>query len=136
MQAFDQHHDSKALIALANQDITTDTTVNGAIIDTAGFTGLEFLFASGTITDGAYAISLVHGDDSGLSDAADVPAAEELGVAAYVAADDDLPKRLGYIGKKRFVRTKHVSTGTTAGGTNFSAMALLTNAAHQPTSDQ
>ncbi len=136
MNVFDLHHTSKALIALANQNITTDTTTAGAIIDTAGFEALEFLLASGTITDGAYAVKIQEGDNSDLSDAADVSAEETLGNADYALADDDTPKRIGYIGKKRYARIVVTSTSTSTGGTNFSALALLANASHQPTSDQ
>ena len=125
MSEKDGHSNVGGAIALANQNITTDTTTVGAIIDTAGFESIEFMIASGTITDGAYALKLEQGDDSGLSDAADVPAAEILGVlTGFVAADDDSVKRVGSIGKKRYQRLSIVSTTTTTGGTNFSAIAV------------
>ena len=134
MQAFDLHHNTKQLTALTSQTIDTDTTTAGEIIDTALFTALEFLLISGTITDGAYAVSLQHGDDSGLSDVTVVSADETLGDADFALADDDTAKRIGYIGKKRYVRLSIVSTATTTGGL-FAGIALLANAAHQPTAD-
>ncbi len=136
MQVFDIHHTSEAQIAFANADITTDTTTNGAIIDTKDSTALEFILASGTITDGDYTVSLQHGDDPGLSDTAAVAVEETLGVAVYTDSDSDTAKRLGYIGKKRYVQIEILSANTSTGGTNFSAMALIANAKHQPTSDQ
>jgi len=136
MQIQDIHSLSEAQIALASQTISTDTDTVGAIIDTKDFEALEFLFASGTITDGAYAVKLQHGDDSGLSDSADVSAAEMLGNADYALTDDDTAKRMGYIGKKRYVRVVITSTGTSSGGTLFSAMAFLYFGRHNPTSDQ
>ena len=131
---FDLHHKIAALIALASAAIATDTTTDGIIIDTAGYTALSFLLTSGTVTDGAYVVSMQHGDDSGLSDAADVPAAGILGDADFALADDDEVKRIGYIGSKRYVRLKIVSTATTTGGI-FSAAAVLAGAAHQPVAD-
>lgn len=121
----DLHNNVAAVLALAVQDITTNTTTVGAIIDTAGFESLEFAITSGTITDGAYALLLEEGDDPGLSDAAAVPADNVLGsLVGFVAADDDTVKRVGSIGKKRFHRLSVVSTGTTTGGTNFTATAI------------
>ena len=122
----DLHSNVKTLIALAVQDITSDTTTVGAIIDTLGFESLEYSIQSGTITDGAYALKLEDGDDSGLSDAADVPTANILGVlTGFVADDDDETKRVGSISKKRYQRLSVVSTSTSTGGTNFAAQAVL-----------
>lgn len=124
----DLHSNVKGVLALAVQDITTNTTTVGAIIDTAGFESLEYLIHSGTITDGAYAFVLEEGDDSGLSDAAAVAAAETLGtLTGFVAADDDTTKRVGSIGKKRYQRLSIVSTGVTTGGTNFVSLAVLSD---------
>ena len=136
MNVFDLHHTSKAEIGLANQAITGNSVVTGAIIDTASFTALEFLLQAGTITDGAYAVKLVHGDDSGLSDVADVSAEETLGSADFALTDDDSAKRIGYIGKKRYVRVVITATGVTTGVDAFSVMVLLANAMHQPVAEQ
>lgn len=123
---FDLHSNVKGLIALDVQDITTNTTTVGNIVDTLGFESLEYMIQSGTITDGAYAFLLEDGDDSGLSDAAAVSADETLGVlTGFVAADDDTPLRVGSISKKRFQRLSIVSTGTSSGGTNFTSHAVL-----------
>ncbi len=131
---FDLHNNVFGVVALVNSEITSDTTTLGAIIDTAAFEGLEFLLQSGTITDGTYAISLQDGEESNLSDAAAVDSELVLGSedAAFVAADDDTVKRIGYIGKKRFVRLSIVSASTTTGG-EFSSVALLASPHHAPT---
>lgn len=133
----DLHHNVKSVLALAVQAITTNTTTVGAIIDTAGFESIEFSILSGTITDGAYALKLEEGDDSGLSDAAIVPADETLGaLTGFVAADDDTVKRVGSIGKKRYQRLSIVSTGVTTGGTNFVSLATLSHAHSNPVAEQ
>jgi len=122
----DLHSNVKTLIALAVQNISSDTTTVGNIIDTLGFESLEYSIQSGTIADGAYALKLEDGDDSGLSDAADVPAANILGVlTGFVAADDDETKRVGSISKKRYQRLSIVSTGVTGGSTNWASQAVL-----------
>lgn len=134
-QVHDMHHHTTQLAALAIAAITTNTTTSGIIIPMAGYEALEFLLLPGTITDGAYAISLEEGDDSGLSDAATVSAAETLGDADLADTDDDTAKRIGYIGKKDYVRLSIVSTGVTTGVDGLAAIALLGNAHHQPTAD-
>lgn len=131
---FDLHHATKVTPGLTSQTIATDTTTLGEIIDTAGFTALEFAVLSGTLTDGAYAVSLLESDASDMVGATAVAAAEQLGDADFAIADDDGAKRIGYIGKKRYCRLSVVSTATTAGGV-LAAVAVLAGAAHQPVAD-
>ena len=124
---YDLHSNIKDETALNTAAISTNTTTVGAIIDTLGYESLEFIAQSGTITDGAYALLLEQGDDSGLSDVAAVPADEVLGaLTGFVATDDNETVRVGSIGKKRYQRLSLVSTGVTTGGT-FSAVAVLGN---------
>lgn len=123
---FDLHSNVKQAVALDSQDITTNTTTVGNVIDTVGFESLEYLIQSGTITDGAYALLLEEDDAIGFGSSSVVPADETLGVlTGFVAADDDAAKRVGSIGKKRFQRLSIVSTGTSTGGTKFSSVAVL-----------
>lgn len=130
---YDGHNNIDDQVALDNAAITTDTTTVGNIIDTAGYNSLEFIITAGAITDGAYALLLEEGDDSGLSDVAIVPPAETLGaLTGFVAADDDTSKRVGSIGKKRYQRLSIVSTGTTTGVDAMSAVAILGVPAHAP----
>ncbi len=126
MAEFDLHSNVKGLIALDVQDITTNTTTDGNIIDTLGFESLEYMIQSGTITDGTYAFLLEEDDVVGFTSSSVVPADETLGVlTGFVAADDDTPLRVGSIGKKRFQRLAIVSAGTSSGGTNFTSHAVL-----------
>ena len=136
MAEYDLHSNVKQEVALNSQDITTDTTTVGNIIDTQGFESLEYVIQSGVITDGAYALVLEQGDDSGLSDAAVVPTDEVLGVlTGFVAADDNAAKRVGSIGKKRFQRLSIASTSTSTGATKFSSVAVLSNPKSAPTAE-
>ncbi len=125
MSEFDLHTIIDDRVAMDNQEITTDTTTDGEIIDTKGFESLEFIFQAGAITDGAYAILLEEGDEANLSDAAVLPTADTLGaLTGFADTDDDTTIRVGSIGKKRFQRAALVSTSTTSGGF-FSAIAVL-----------
>lgn len=133
---FDNHTHLFQQVALDSQDITTDTTTVGNIIDTAFFESLEYVVQSGTITDGAYALKVEDGDDSGLSDAADVSSELVLGVlTGFVAADDDAAKRVGVISKKRYQRLSIVSTGTSSGATKFSSVSVLGHPHSMPTDE-
>lgn len=135
MNVFDLHHNCDMRIALANQAIDANGTTVGAIIDTAGFEALEFGFQMGTITDGAYAISLFESDASDMAGETAVSAEETLGNADFALADDDTAKRIGYIGKKRYVRVKIVATAVTDGVDAVSGLAIPAFAHHEPVAD-
>lgn len=125
----DAHNSVEQKVALAIQAITTDTTTAGAILDLANVEAIEFLIAAGVLTDGAYAVLIEHGNDSGLSDAAAVADAQLLGtelLAGFALTDDNKVSRIGYIGNKRFVRLSIVSSSTTTGGT-LGAVAVLSH---------
>ena len=115
----DIHNDLTQTASMGPVAIATNTTTAGAIIDTQGFAALEFVISSGVITDGAYAILMQDGDDSGLSDAADVADTFMTNTEASVAfalTDDATVKSIGYVGHKRYVQLSIVSTGTSSGG--------------------
>jgi len=135
MNVFDLHNTSKVYTAFNSQSIVSDTTTTGNIIDTKGFESLEFIMTSGVITDGAYTINMQEGDESSLSDVATVAAAEVLGSIDFALTEDNISKRVGYVGKKRYVRITNVSSNTSSGGV-FSGVAILANASHQPVANQ
>lgn len=114
--------------------ISSDTTTNGAIIDTQGSYSVMWAIHSGTITDGVYNVQIREGDNSSLSDGTLTTADFIIGDVAdarFVAADDNAVKKIGYAGKKRYVRLEIVSTSVTTGGT-LSASALLGHPRHAP----
>ena len=130
-QVFDLHNEATSRLGLTVAAIATNTNTDGAIIDTAHYESLEYYIVSGTITDGTYTAQLFHGNDSGLSDAVQLTGEEVLGSAVFVAADDNATRRIGYVGKKRYVRLRIVSTGVTTGGT-LGAVAVLGTPHHAP----
>ena len=126
------HHNISATSAL-NPQVVTTSAVDGAIIDTLGFSGLEFVVTSGTVTDGtSYTASLTEGDAANLAGGNTVVAADILGtLPVFAATDDNLTKRVGYAGNKRYVRLSLTPVGATSGGT-FSAVAVLALPASAP----
>ena len=111
------------------QEITTNTTTVGDIVDTEGFDSFLLAFLSGTITDGTYTILIEDGDDPALSDAAPVDDTFLTNTEAdtsFTASEDNTSKTIGYVGNKQFVRPSIVSAGTSSGGF-FGAIALLGN---------
>jgi len=129
---FDLHSNIDDRTALVNQDITTNTTTVGIIIDSAGFESLEFIIQSGQNTEGDFAILLEEGDDAALSDAVTLSTDLTLGaLTGFGTGDDDMTIRIGSIGKARYHRLSIVSTGVGSGG-NFSTIAVLSNAHTAP----
>lgn len=102
---------SPAAIISANGTTTSQT------IDVVEYGSVEFLFLSGTITDGTFTVTLYEGDASDMSDEAAVADADLLGTEpVFAATDDNTVKRVGYKGNKRYVRAKVVQAGATTGG--------------------
>ena len=122
----DLHSNVDDRMALNQVVINSNTTTVGLIIDSLGYESLEFIVALGNMVDGAYALLLEEGDDSGLSDAAVVSVDETLGaLTGFVATEDQSTKRVGSIGKKRYQRISIVSTGVTTGVDHATAIAVL-----------
>ncbi len=130
-QVFDLHNEATSRVGLNIAAIATNTTTSGAIIDTAQYESLEFYIQSATITDGTYVAQIFHGNASNLSDAAQLTGEEVLGSATFILTDDNATRRIGYVGKKRYVQLRIVSTGVTTGGT-LGAIAVLGTPLHGP----
>jgi hypothetical protein len=112
--------------ALNTTAITTNTTTAGVIIDMQGYGAVEFAIQSATLTDGAYTPLIQEGSLSNLSDATTVAAVDLLGTiasATFALTDDNVVKKICYIGSKRYVRLSIVSTSVTSGG-SISAIAI------------
>lgn len=128
---YDRHTGMKVVRALANANITTNTTTNGAAIDTgapgAGDQAKTVVIAiqTGTITDGAYAVQVFEDDVVGFGTETQVPAGRVFGTVNIASTNDDVVVTLSVKLNKRFCRIKLVSTGVTTGGTNFNAVAIL-----------
>jgi hypothetical protein len=119
-------------LALNNAAITSDTTTVGNEIDTAGFESVTFIAQLGVVTDGTYTPSITECDTSGGTFTAVVDA-DLIGTEAAAALTaTNTVSRIGYIGKKRYVKFSFVSTGTSSGVAAASAVAVLGSPRHAP----
>jgi len=119
--------------------VTLTSSQNSDILDTAGFEALNLsvlIGQSGDTLSGSvkWDYKVQHGDQSDLSDAADVSADDLIGAFTTVddAAEDETQQSVGYIGGKRYVRVVITATGTHTNGTPHAVLATLGHAIHQP----
>jgi hypothetical protein len=133
----DDQSNMDARVAVPNTAISGNGTTNGNIIDTKGYGALTFLVVGGTLTDGTYTPLIKDSDDSGMSGEAavtddflvttdDADTAPETSAALAAATDDNIVKRIGYVGHKRYVTCDIVASGVTTGG-NVSVIAVLSD---------
>lgn len=111
-------------LARAKVTLTFSTRTNGTVSGTAvdldensdaSRSALVVVFA-GTLTDGSVAITLEESADNSTWNT--VAAPDLQGTAPTVAStDDDKVFELGYVGSKRYLRVKAVTSGATSGGT-------------------
>ena len=127
-------------IAVVAQSITSDGDTAGIIIDTKDFESITFSMMVHSIGGtGDHTLALEDGDDSGLSDAANVLVADDpktlVGTLKTLDTALDI-NRVGYIGKKRFVRAKIVTANASSLTGVSGVVAVLSNPKSGPTTDQ
>lgn len=125
--------------AIAPVSVADNTAQVGAIIDRQGFNSLTFAIALGSLADAdaTFAVTIDHGDNAALSDAASVPAGDLLGAAAlagFTFADDNLTRKIGYRGSKRYVRLT-ITPANNTGAALLAAVAILSHPHTAPTSN-
>lgn len=120
--------------------VTDNTAFVSQIIDLAGYEGCVFAILAGAMTDvdATIAATMSHGDASNLSDAVAVPAAQMTGTLALAGltfADDDEPRKIGYVGSKRYVRLTLTPTGNNSGNIFLAVLAILGAPRYAPTAN-
>lgn len=137
MAVFDTHNDVLQKVAFNIATVNTDATTTGNIIDTLGFEALEFMLLAGTLTAGTFTPLIEESDNADFSGSNAVIDDDLLGTeadAAFAATDDNEAKRVGYVGKKRYVRLSIVSASSANGV--IGALAVLGRPAVAPTDAQ
>ena len=122
-------HNIHAVTAIAPASVADNTAAVSAIIDTFGYAQCEFLITLGSIADAdaTFAVTLEHGDDSGLSDTAAVTSANlqgTLAAAGFQYDSDNGVRRIGYLKSKRYVRLTVTPTNNSSAAI-FGCTALL-----------
>ncbi|HAH08695.1 MAG TPA: hypothetical protein DCL54_18200 [Alphaproteobacteria bacterium] len=117
------------LRAISPQSVSDNTALTSQIIDKQGYDSLTFVIATGSLADAdaTFAVSVEHGDQANLSDAAVAAAADLIGTIAeanFTFADDDETRKIGYQGAKRYVRIK-ITPANNSGAANLAAVAVL-----------
>jgi len=133
---FDLHSSIKVAIGIGSTDgRDAGASTVSAIIDTLGYESFEWVIDVGTITTGTFSCTLEDGDNSGLSDAAAVPAEHIVGGSpTWIATDDDQVRRVGITSKKRYQRLTLVGAATPVA--DFCVMAILGNPTTKPVANQ
>lgn len=108
----------------------SDTALVSDIIDTQGYGSLTFVIATGTLTDAdaTFTVLIQDGDNSALSDAANVSDDFLLGTeaaASFTFANDGIVRKIGYVGKKRYVRLTITPSGNNSGAAPLAAVVVL-----------
>ena len=136
MAWLDLHNRARVEQSISVRAVSDNTAQVGAIIDIEGFSGLEFIINLGTINDAdaTFAFTLEEGDDSGLSDTAAVAADNIQGSGDFQFDSDDSVRRVGYFGKKRFVRATITPSNNTSAA-DMSVSAVLYMAREMPTDE-
>lgn len=117
--------------------VTDNTGIVSAIIDTLGYGSLTFIITTGSLadSDATFAVLIEDGDESNLSDAAAVPDEQLIGteaLAGFTYVHDNVTRKVGYAGFRRYVRMTITGTGNT-GNAYIAAVALLGHPMHMPT---
>lgn len=125
----DLHNNIDIRRAISPVVVSDNTAQVSQIIDTVGFGGLEFGIATGTLadTDATFTVLVEDGDVANLSDAAAVADKYLLGTeanASFINTSDDVTKKIGYIGGKRYVRLT-ITPALNTGSAPISAVAVL-----------
>ena len=117
--------------------IAGDSAIVSEIIDMRGYSAMVFLIQLGAVADvdATFTVLIEEGDDSGLADNAAVADADLNGTEALISfdfADDNLARKIGYHGPKRYVRMTVTPSGNSSGDFFMSASAILHRAAQAP----
>lgn len=128
--------------------VTNDTAFVSNIIDTDGALGVEFIGVLGAVSDAnvTFVVLVEDGDNASLTDNAAVADANLLGVEAGTVttgaavsgaapgyADDNKTFKIGYKGKKRYVRVTVTPSGNTGDIFMAGIWALLMRTVPQST---
>lgn len=133
----DLHNEVEIRRAISPVSVADNTAQVSQIIDRQGFEALEFAIALGSIADAdaTFTVLMEEGDASNLSDATAVADDQLLGLestASFQFDSDNLCKKIGYRGFKRYVRMT-ITPANNASAALLAAIAILGCPSQRPT---
>ena len=133
----DQMNNIHPLRAISPVSVADNTAQASQIIDRQGYRSLTFVILTGSVADAdaTFAVTMTHGDDSGLSDSAAVATTDIVGtlaLAGFQFDDDNETRKIGYVGGKRYVRLT-ITPSANASAALLAAVAILGNPMLAPT---
>lgn len=132
------HNNLKCSRAISPQTQTNvDTPLVSQILDCAGFEANELLVLTGALTDAdaTFVLLLEESAASDMSGANAVADADLLGTeaaAGFTFANDDVVRKLGYKGNKRYIRATLTPTGNNSGAASLAAVWVQGGARVRP----
>ncbi len=130
---------SEVKIAMAITSVAATAIADGDDIDTLGFNSIVFAIHSGTLGTGTIDFDMEEADDDGSGSPdtySSVAAADIVGTLPTILdTEDDSVFRVGYIGKKRWVRLQNVETVAWTSMIH-GALAILSHAKTKPVDAQ
>jgi hypothetical protein len=130
----DLHNAIKVSRAISPTRVTDNTAQVSQIIDMSGYNSAEFIVATGTLADAdaTFTALLEEGDTPTLTNNAAVAAADRIGaLPSFIFSDDDKTFKVGYIGKRRYIRLT-ITPANNTGNADISAVCVQAGAQKQP----
>jgi hypothetical protein len=136
----DLHNNIHAVRAISPAAAVTDNTaIVSQIADRKGFDSLELVLITGndTDTDATFTVLIEESDASDMTGAVAVDDIDLLGteaLASYTFADDNEPRKIGYVGNKRYVRAT-ITPANNTGNAFLAGLWLQGHPAVRPTAN-
>lgn len=141
MNKKDLQSNIKAMTVIQPLAIGANATKTGKIVDRKGYGGVEFIASYGAVTTTGSVVTLVIKEGDVTGSMTSVADSNLLGTEALASLPATTPrtsgvaqnvvKRVGYIGNKRYVQVNAVQTGTTSVGC-VGVAAILFNPEQAP----
>lgn len=117
---YDSQNEFKKLSAPI--DVTDNTPLVSSVLDTQGYDAIELLLAAGVLADAGatFAVKIEESNDSGMSGANEVAAADLYGAPAnWTEASDGAVQQFGYRGIKRYLQITITPSGNASSAPFF-----------------
>jgi hypothetical protein len=137
MPSYDKHSTVIGANLFAASEFIGDAVGNSNVVDLWGFEALEFVASVGNATpanaSNLFSFEVYEANLVSLTDAAVVDPKYLIGILDFDGSDNFTAKRMGYVGKKRYVYLRLTVSGNTTA--TFSVVALKASPKFAPTDE-